>query len=91
MTITAKNIGDALSATAAIAPDVFATYQVMKAIWMAAHPGASEADYITSLVQASGTTTTDSDQILMAKGYVRDPATGLWSKPPAAAVGSGTN
>lgn len=84
--ISAASINAGLTLVATIEPQAIAIYEVARAIWVAANPGKTDADFINALASASSQTTTDSDAILTAKGFVRDPSTGVWSLGPTTVV-----
>jgi hypothetical protein len=83
MTLAQFNSG--LSLVSVAFPEVAAAAAAFKAIWTVMNPGATEQSYIDHLGTYSATLIVDSDTILTGLGYVRDPVTGTWSKPPALA------
>jgi len=75
-------VNTVLDGVSAAMPQFFAVYQAIKLIWTVANPGKSDADFNNYLLTQSNKTTSDADAILTSKGFVRDPATGIWNKTP---------
>ncbi len=73
-----------IGVVSAAIPEVGALIVGLKAIWIAANPGKSDADWVATVGNASGSLLSTADAQLTADGFVRDPVTGKWTHPPSA-------
>ena len=78
--INVTEVNAAVSLISVIVPQAAAAYSILKVIWQRTNPGKTEADFLTYLSQESQKNVDESAAILIADGYVQDPATGNWSK-----------
>lgn len=78
---TLDEVNAVLGTVSVAMPQFFAIYNAIKLIWTVANPGKTDADFNTFLLTQANKTTSDADAILMSKGFIRDPATGIWNKP----------
>lgn len=83
MAINLNDVNAAVSLISVVLPQVSAAYGILRVIWHQTNPGKTEADFLTFLQTASQKNVDDSSAILVADGYVQDPASGNWSKAPA--------
>jgi len=79
--INIDQVNAGLSLISTVIPQLTAAYAAYRIIWGVSHPGGSEEDFLAHLTEVSQKNVDEADAILMAHGYVRDPATGNWSKP----------
>ena len=85
--MNAKSITDALTAVAAVQPDIaiaLSAYQLFKGIWQSMNPGKTEADFQNYLQTASQTNIDVTASYLKAQGFTENPpGSGNWTKPAA--------
>ena len=83
--INLKSVTDAVTAIAALEPDVaiaVTAYNLLKSIWTTTNPGKTEADYQAYLATASQTNIDTTAAYLTAQGYIETPSgSGNWAKP----------
>ena len=71
MTFLAQLTAD-LGSVNALIPVATVLYEAVKAIWLKANPGKTDADFEAALTTAAGQLVTQSDAILIADGYTFD-------------------
>ena len=79
-TVVLADITAGLSTLTNAIPILGAAYSALKLIWMATHPGETEAQYIAYLLQVSTTDAAQDTAWLIAHGYTQNAA-GAWVAP----------
>jgi hypothetical protein len=74
-------INSSIALVSALVPEVGILIAGVKAIWFAANPGQSDAQWIASLATAAGTLTSAADQQLLKDGYTTVDGGLTWIPP----------
>ena len=83
---TLSVINASIALVSELVPEVGVVIAGAKAIWMAANPGKSDADWIASLAAASSTLTSAADAQLLKDGYTTPDGGKTWIPPAAPAT-----